>query len=437
MGRGRCRFCKDSSPRQYWFGFLHRLAPVHTLRFLFRHSPASGWIFWDPEKADYFVPRGFAYQTFNPPVGANQTFDQIEYDFTEFKKMYANSVRVEFVWNQIEPSQGQFDWSKPDFLVAKARELGLRLFVLIAFNYPPEWFPGACRGTNELGGSSFVVNYEHPEARRAYSNYVFQVANQYRNSSVVGAWILGNEYAYYDLWDSTPEKHFLGYDPISQASFRSYLRSFYSEDIGLLNQNWRTNFTSFDVVVVPASYPRNRTNDPGYFDLFQWRKQSIGDYVAVGAAAARRADTNHLRTYSMIGAIFTSRDAQYTCEDAATIVARCAAAGAPLDFWSLNNYPWAVEGTEMRSGDFGIAKYKAQSGGLPILITETGYSSSEDAQNQPGAAERQPWALPSQLWEAFMSAAIGVHIFTWNDRNLYRGDNHPREKGFGIVNQDR
>ena len=59
---------------------------------------------------------------------------------------------------------------------------------------------------------------------------------------------------------------------------------------------------------------------------------------------------------------------------------------APLDFWSINNYAWALQGNELRSGQFGITKYQDQSG-LPILITETGHSSTED--QFPGAPSRQ------------------------------------------------
>jgi len=122
-----------------------------------------------------------------------------------------------------------------------------------------------------------------------------------------------------------------------------------------------------------------------------------------------------------------------TCEDAKTIVARCAAAGAPLDFWSINNYAWAALGIELRSGDFGIAKYRQQSG-LPVMISETGHSSTES--NFGGAAPRQAKAVPSQMWEALLSGAIGTHIFHWSDREMF-GGYFLRERGFGFVQQNR
>ena len=387
--------------------------------------------FWDPSKADYFIPRGMAYQTFNPPVGADQTFEQLEYDLREFKRFHANSVRCEMVWNEVERSAGVFDWTRPDALVAQAEELDLKLFVLIGFQYAPRWFPNEWKAVNDVGSNSVVLNYEHPQVRIVYSNFIYQVTSRYRNSTVIGGWILGNEYAYFDLWEI--DRRHLGYDTNSLARFRQHLANAYSNNIAALNSNWQTNHPNFNAIQMPRAYPANR-HLPAYHDLIQWRKASIGGYVAVGAVAAKAGDPNHLITYSMVGGLFGEADIHYTCEDAKTIVATCAAAGAPLDFWAINNYAVAGVKTELRSADFGISKHQAASG-LPVMLSETGHSSTENL--AAGAAERQAAALPTQIWEAFMSGVIGAHIFTWNDRNLFYGDNFPREKGFGIVHQSR
>ncbi|MGA2864838.1 MAG: beta-galactosidase [Verrucomicrobiota bacterium] len=386
--------------------------------------------FWDAAAANYFIPRGFAYQTLNPPVGASQTFDQLEYDLREFKKMHANSVRAEFVWSTVETAPGVFDWSKPDFLVAKAEELGLRLFVLIGYQYAPSWFSNEWNATNDAGQLSVVLNYEHPQARLAYSNYIYQVASHYKNSPVIGAWILGNEYAYFDLWNTNHS--YLGFDPYSLASYHRFLSAKYGTNIAALASAWGTNYASFDAIPMFQQYPPDR-NNPGYNDLILWRENSIGQYTAVGAVAASLADPNHLRSYSMVGGLFIGNDANYTCEDAKTIVACCTNAGAPLHFWSINNYAWATFAAELRSTDSGIAKHIANSG-LPVLVTETGDSTTDDY--LLGAAQRQPEALPSHIWEALMSGAIGAHIFTWNDRDLFNGV-FIRERGFGVVQQNR
>jgi hypothetical protein len=390
--------------------------------------------FWDPARQEHFIPRGFGYQTFNPPVGANQTWDQLEWDLRAFKRMYVNSLRVDLPWPQIETNRGAFDWSKSDFLVSKAEQYGLRLFVLIGFQYAADWFPtnGFWRGINEEQKPYFIMNYENPEVRLAYSNYIYQVTSRYKDSPAVGAWILGNEYSYFDLWNETNKLYF-GYDPISLTNFQRYLTNLYDNRIAGLNSNWGTTYTSFGQVAMPVTYPANRL-DARYYDLIQWRKHSIGELVAVGAVAARRADTNHLLTYSMIGGIFSGDDNKYTCEDEKVIVQHCAAAGAPLDFWSVNNYAYTAQGAEMRSADFGIAKYQERLG-IPVLVTETGHSSTDDL--YPEAQVRHAKALPTQLWEALMSGAMGVHVFTWNDRHVFGATFFPRERGFGIVNQDR
>jgi hypothetical protein len=376
--------------------------------------------FWDPLTGRYFIPRGIAYQTWNPPVGANQSFAQLDYDLLEFKKMHANSVRCEFVWDQVQPKEDEFDFSKPDHLVRQAKKLGLKLFVLIGFNYAPRWFP-----------NSVVLNYEHPAARRAYSNYIAQVTARYSTNTAIGAWILGNEYAYFDLWE--PARRYLGFDTnYSIPSFRQFLSSNYHGDISALTNNWLTQYPDFDSVAMPRNYPPDR-NDPGFHDLLQWRKQSIASYVAVGAAAAKAADPNHLLTYSMIGGIFGEADAHYTCEDAKSIVARCADAGAPLSFWSINNYALTSAYVELRSVAFGIGKHKAESG-LPVMVSETGLSSTDGLPDQAG---RQAPALASLMWESLLSGAIGAHIFTWNDRSQYSLNYFYRERGFGVVNENR
>ena len=476
--------------------------------------------FWDPVAADYFIPRGVSYQIWNPPVGANQSLDQVDYDLLEIKKLRANSVRAEMTWGQVEIGPGQYDWTKPDHLIQEAEQLGLKLFIIIGYQYPPAWFPTNRLGINNQGlradvvqrlaGStpgnalnclpaaaaralqstnsptvltqvmnclvagaraggvsniiqnlqaaltqdqldanlplliSDVINYEDPQAQAAYQQYIAAVTGRYQASPAIGAWILGNEYAYFDLWEDTtlyPVHRFLGYDALSQQSFHNYLQSQYQTNIAALNANWQASYSNFDSVVMPLEYPPNRLF-PGYQDLLQWRKQSIGNFVALGAVAARQADPNHLCTYSMVGGIFNSRDANYTCEDAQAIVTACAAAGAPLDFWSLNNYGWAEMGSELRSAAFGINKYQAQSG-LPVMISETGYSSTEDLFDYDSitgvsySGARQPKALPSTLWESLLAGAIGFHFFTWNDRGVFSQAYFYRERGFGIVQIDR
>jgi len=49
-------------------------------------------------------------------------------------------VRFDMNWFQMEPSQGQFDWSIPDRFMARADQLGLGVFITVA--YTPAWAVG-------------------------------------------------------------------------------------------------------------------------------------------------------------------------------------------------------------------------------------------------------------------------------------------------------
>jgi len=398
--------------------------------------------FYDSLRGEYFIPRGVAYQTWNKPVGANQSLDQIAYDFREFKKLGANSVRAELVWSELEVRPDFYDWEKADALIALAENLGLRLFLVIGYQYPPtDWFPTDWFAMNDERTRSDVLNYNHPEAQAAYQDHIRAVIDRYKDRTAIGGWILGNEFAFFDLWEDPYRylvRRFLGYDAISQQSFRDWLAEIYQNDINALNANWSNakwprSYRSFSEAEMPDYYPEER-DDPAYHDLVQWRMKSIGDFIALAAVAAKSVDPNHLITYSMVGGIFNGRDANHTAEDDQAIVQACIDAGAPLDFWSINNYAWALMGSEMRSADFGVSKYQEQTG-LPVMISETGHSSTENLFE--GAGPRQGKAIVSQVWEALMAGSVGVHIFHWNDRNLYNEDFFLRERGFGFADEVR
>lgn len=398
--------------------------------------------FWDTVRQETFIPHGFAYQVWNPPVFATQTFAEVDYDLEAMQKAHANSLRVELVWESVEPAEGVFRWDQADHLVRKAEQLGLKLFVLIGYQYPPSWFvanyPDAMART--ATGPSPLLNYSHPHAKKSFAGFIGAVCDRYKASPAIGGWILGNEFAFYDLWENVPIKNQVGYDEqASLPAYRDFLTHTYGGSIEKLNAAWGTDFREFSEVPMARTYPEDRTDhqsirNSGYNDLIQWRKKTIGDFVAAGASAAKNAAPNQLISYSIIGGIFNGLDPNFTGEDPLTITEQCRAAGAPLDFISLNLYAWALAGHELRSLDFGIAKFRDLLD-IPLLITETGHSSTETL--FPGAAVRQTGAIVSSTWEAMLSGAMGVHLFHWSDRDNFLSTPHPREAGFGVVDQER
>ena len=419
---------------------------------------------WDESKSDYWIPHGIAYQTWNHPLGMNQTFDQIDYDLDEMVKANVNSVRVDFVWKQIEAAgDNQFDWTNYDYFVQAAAQRGLRIFALIGYQWPPDWFQQNWYTMHPPGNDnegvyqparwkSDIISYENTSARAKYTAFLSAVANRYKDNPTIVGWIVGNEYGYLGLWSTKQD----GYDPDCEGAFRNWLTAKYVT-IAALNQVWGTTYASFAAVIMPEYYTRDKHCDtskwpaddpngtpsgnpnpavynPGaWWDLVQWREDSIASFTSIGAQAVRNADPNHLISYATVGTQWGEEDWRYHAEDPTKIAKACKDIGSPLDFWSINNYPWYLPGSESITARYGVIKAKWRVG-LPVLYTETGFTSSETFP-VPGFINEQNQGplIRNSLWEALEAGAIGVHVFTWNDR-AYITD---REKGFGIVYADR
>ena len=394
--------------------------------------------FFDTASGKPWVPHGIAYQTWNRPLGVWQTFEQIDYDLDEMVKMGANSVRIDIVWQHVEEdADNDFKWENYDYFIQACEQRGLRIFALIGYQWPPNWFPNewytmhppevdseGIPHTNRW--QSDIINYEHPQARAQYAEWIGAVCSRYKNSKAIAGWIVGNEYGYLGLWSGLLD----GYDPETEQAFRNWCQAKYGT-IAAANAAWGSAFTNFAEVAFVEQYRAYGTDGAIWADMVQFREDSVADFTALSAAAAKGADTNHLISYSTVGMQWGEEDWRYHAEDRGKITAAAAARGAPIDFFSVNNYPWSVLGHEAQNGHWGVT-YTKKVAGVPVLYTETGFTSSETM--WPGMNEfRQGPLIRNSLWESLQAGSIGTHIFTWQDRP-YITD---REKGFGIVYANR
>ncbi len=394
--------------------------------------------FCDSVTGQPWVPHGIAYQTWNRPLGVWQTFDQIDYDLDEMVKMGANSIRVDFVWQHIEEDgDNQWKWANYDYLVQACEKRNIRIFALIGYQWPPNWFPDAwytmhppeidaegIEHTNRW--QSDIINYEHPQARAQYAEWISTVCGRYKNAKAIAGWIVGNESGYLGLWSGLLD----GYDPQSEQAFRNWAQAKYTT-IAAANAVWGTAFTNFNQLTFPDQYRAYGVEGAIWADAVQWREDSIASFTALGAKAAKTADTNHLISYSTVGMQWGEEDWRYHAEDRGKITAYCLATNAPIDFFSVNNYPWSILGHESQNGHWGVS-YTKKVAKVPVLYSETGFTSSETM--WPGMNElRQGPLVRNALWESLEVGAIGTHIFSWMDRP-YITD---REKGFGIVYANR
>ncbi len=394
--------------------------------------------FYDTNTGKPWVNYGVAYQTWNRPLGVWQTPAQIDYDMDQFVKLGATSIRVDFVWQQIQAAgQGQFNWTNYDYLVSSAEKHGLRVFPLIGYQWPPIWFPDNYYtmhppATDSEGffhttyWQSDILRYEDPAVQTLYTNFIGNVCSHFATNKAVVAWIVGNEYGYLGLWSGILD----GYDPESIQAFQNYCQSNYTT-IANVNTAWGNNFGSFSNITLVNQYSAYGPDGAEWADMGQWREDSIAHFTSLGAEAARHADSNHLLSYSTVGMQWGEEDWRWHFESRQRITQKCAAVGAPLAFFSVNNYPWGELGHESEQGRWGVT-YTKKTTGIPVMYSETGFTSSETL--WPGMDENQQAILArNTLWEGLETGAIGTHVFSWMDRTYISS----REKGFGIVTSDR
>ena len=397
----------------------------------------SNGYFWS-EGAPW-VPHGIAYQTWNRPLGVWQTPDQIDYDLNEMVKAGGNSIRVDFVWQHIEEKGDNiWSWDNYDYLLQACEARNIRVFALVGYQWPPGWFPDDWYTMHPPGydtewiyhtnrWQSDIIGYETPAARAQYSNFLYTVCNRYKDSKAIAGWIVGNEYGYLGLWSLKYD----GYDTNCEAAYRTWLSAKYVQITNLNNRWGGTTFTNFSQIGLMEEYAWKGTNGAAWADTVQWHEDSIASFTALGAKAARNGDTNHLLSYSTVGMQWGEEDWRYHAEDRGKIAAACASNNAALAFFSINNYPWSLDGHETRNGQWGVS-FTKKVAKMPVLYTETGFTSSETL--WPGMDEvRQGPLIRNAIWEGLEAGAIGTHIFTWQDRPWITD----REKGFGIVYGDR
>ncbi len=97
-------------------------------------------------------------------------------------------VRFDMNWFQMEPAQGQFDWSIPDRFVARADQLGLGVFFTVA--YTPGWAVGEPCDDGAEDDAEHCLNAV-PADPNTWTDFVTAAVQRYGDS--VKHWGMWNE----------------------------------------------------------------------------------------------------------------------------------------------------------------------------------------------------------------------------------------------------
>ncbi len=213
-------------------------------------------------------------------------------DMDTMLEMGCNVIRIaEFSWHLMEKTEGQYDFSFFDNVIAKAKEKGLKVILGTPTATIPAWlahkhpdilseFEG---GKKRAFGGRHVYCFNSP-AMYAYSEKIIRaMAEHYRDETQVAAWQIDNELGH--------EGSDVCYCPQCRKAFQNYLEEKFEGSIDRLNDTygttfWSQEYNSFEEIPLPTE--TITTHNPALrMDWERFRSKSIIDFINFQARILR------------------------------------------------------------------------------------------------------------------------------------------------------
>lgn len=257
--------------------------------------------------------------------------EMIDDDLERIVAMGANLVRVgEFAWHMMEPTEGAYDFSYWDHVVARAKAHGLD----VMFGTPSATFPAwlAHKHPEILSVSSdgqtrvFGGRRQYSFNSRVYQEYctklVTRLVSHFADEPAIVSWQVDNEWGHEGSDDD--------YSPASHDDFRAFLAQKY-ETVDALNEAWGTIFwgqTYNDWDEIPMPVHTITTHNPVLkLDWARHRSASVNRFAAQQVEVIREHKGAHQSVnHNYAGGWFTK-------------LFDHAENAADLDFVAYNNYP--------------------------------------------------------------------------------------------------
>ena len=149
-------------------------------------------------------------------------YDPLVWNPLEFLKMAeagCTSARIGVNWDQIEPVQGQRDWSGVDRWVTYCLDYNIEPLILI--NSTPTWaLPDNVDPNVPVPTARYPAGENHVED---FNNFCFDLARRFRGRArYYEFWNEANGYGWYTPWDPDPSKRFSRADLYTPWLIRCY-----------------------------------------------------------------------------------------------------------------------------------------------------------------------------------------------------------------------
>jgi len=275
------------------------------------------------------------------PVGTHvyrepyQDQEELLADLPILRRLGFNMIKIQESWSIDEPREGVYDFTRIARVIARARELGLGIYLGLTMEQAPMWmwrkFPDAylvqANGLPYNDPAQYCLPadgkpgpcWDHPGAREAGERFVAELARRLGRFDNIWAW---NTWQEIGFWPN--EAGVLGfcYCPHTLARFRAWLRERYGS-LDAVNRTWYTAYGEWDEI----EPPRRHAAVPSFID---WRYFMDDVYITRAldwkTRALKEYDPGRRPVFSHIAGPTIGSGAEW----------RWAAAG---DFFGNSNYP--------------------------------------------------------------------------------------------------
>ncbi len=352
----------------------------------------------------------------NPRIGSmlfinrGDTAEDIRRWVGQMARARLQLLRLFVFWDQVEPREGDWDWSRFDVVFDEAARYRRGVIPTLFAQSPPGWM-------RKTGGCQSVGDLDDAEYWERAMDYTRRLVTRWREHPALDSYIPWNEAS----MEVPVNERTLGL-------FREFLRSKYHGDIRLLNHNYYMQFNSFEEVGLCDEPGVVGVIIPDRASLIDWKQFAVEYLVAKLAAITREVrlldprHPIHVNPHQMLKTMSVSSQSIWREADGMDFMGNSAHPASHMTRFAAERFPQALAmiNSLTRSATRHPEKlfWVSELQGGPAV-----FSGNHHFTPQP--ADIRAW-----LWECIGSGAKGIMFWCFNSR-----DSGGEGGEWGLLNQ--